>query len=47
VSTGRGGIPWLVARRRGKVLGLIRNARFKGAGFLQRRQSELHYSNPD
>jgi hypothetical protein len=31
----------------GKVLGLIRNARFKRAGFLQRRQPELHHSNPD
>ena len=31
----------------GKVLGLIHNARFKRAGFLQRRQPELHHSNPD
>jgi len=31
----------------GKVLGPIRNARFKRAGFLQRRQPELHHSNPD
>jgi len=31
----------------GKVLGLIRNARFKRAWFLQRRQPELHHSNPD
>jgi hypothetical protein len=31
----------------GKVLALIRNARFKRAGFLQRRQPELHHSKPD
>src|SRR5580693_8872196 len=31
----------------GEVLGLIRNARFQRAGFLQRRQPELHHSNPD
>jgi hypothetical protein len=31
----------------GNVLRLIRNARFNGAGFLQCRQPELHYSNSD
>jgi hypothetical protein len=31
----------------GKVLGLIRNARFKRSGFSQRCQPELHHSNPD
>jgi hypothetical protein len=30
-----------------EVLGQIRNARFKKPRFLQRRQTEMHSSNPD